>query len=90
MAIWSEILAGLRDRVLQAVDGGMPVRQAVPMFGVSIACINKALIRRRLTGGAGINPNRGHVPRELSGEQELTQAAAHALATGITLGQAQA
>lgn len=27
----------LRDRVLRAVDGGMPVRQAAPMFGVSIA-----------------------------------------------------
>ncbi len=50
----------LRDRVIGAVDGGMAVRQAAVTFGVSIAYIYKALIRRRLTGDSGPNPNRGH------------------------------
>ena len=45
----------LRDRVLGAVDGGMAVRAAAARFGVSIAYIYKALMRRRLTGDAGIN-----------------------------------
>ena len=42
----------LRDRVIGAVDGGAPVRQVAGTFGVSIAYIYKALIRRRLTGTA--------------------------------------
>ena len=50
----------LRDRVLDAVDGGMAVRQAAPLFQVSISFIYKALIRRRRTGDAGPNRNRGH------------------------------
>jgi len=61
----------LRDRVLKAVDGGVPVRQAAETFQVSIAYIYKALIRHRMTGDARINPNRGHAPRKLSGGQEL-------------------
>lgn len=80
----------LRDRVLRAVDGGMAVRQAAPLFGVSIAYIYKALIRRRMTGDAGINPNRGHAPRKLSYEQELALAALIRSRPGITLGQVQA
>ena len=48
----------------------MAVRAVAATFGVSIAYIYKALMRRRLTGDAGINPNRGHNPRKLSGEQE--------------------
>lgn len=46
----------LRDRVLKAVDGGVPVRQAAATFEVSIAYIYKALIRRRTTGDSRINP----------------------------------
>ena len=46
----------LRDRVIGAIDGGMAVRQAAATFGVSIAYIYKALIRRRLTGESGPNP----------------------------------
>ena len=80
----------LRDRVLGGVDGGMAVRKAAATFGVSIAYIYKALIRRRLTGNAGINPNRGHHPRKLSGEQELALAAHMRSRPGITLAQAQA
>ena len=80
----------LRDRVLGAVDGGMAVRAAAATFGVSIAYIYKALMRRRLTGDAGINPNRGHNPRKLSGEQELALAAHMRSRPGITLAQTQA
>lgn len=80
----------LRDRVLAAVDGGMAVRQVAATFQVSISYIYKALIRRRLTGDAGINPNRGRPPRKLSGEQELALAAHIRSRPGITLAQAQA
>src|SRR3546814_11429856 len=61
----------LRDRVIAAADGGVPVRQAAVTFGVSIAYIYKALIRRRLTGDSGPNPNRGHRRRKLTPDPEL-------------------
>ena len=80
----------LRDRVLAAVDGAMAVRAAATTFGVSIAYIYKALIRRRLTGESGINPNRGHRPRKLSPDRELALAAHIRSRPGITLAQAQA
>lgn len=80
----------LRDRVLAAVDGGMPVREAAVLFKVSVAYIYKARIRRRLTGDAGINPNRGRPPRKLSPAQELALAAHIRSQPGITLAQAQA
>ena len=65
----------LRDRVLSAVDGGMAVRQAATTFRVSPAYIYKALMRRRLTGDSGPNPNRGHAPRKLTPAQEMALAA---------------
>lgn len=71
----------LRDRVLGAVAA---------RFGVSIAYIYKALMRRRLTGDAGINPNRGYNPRKLSGVQEMALAAHMRWRPGITQAQAQA
>lgn len=80
----------LRDRVIAAVDGGMPVRQAAPLFKVSIAYIYKALIRRRLTGESGVKAIRGHRPRKLSPDQELALAAHIRARPGITLAQVQA
>lgn len=80
----------LRDRVLGAVDDGMAVRAVAATFGVCIAYIYKALMHRRLTGDAGINPNRGHNPRKLSGMQELALATHMRSRPGITLAQAQA
>jgi transposase len=68
----------------------MAVRVASATFGVSIAYIYKALMRRRLTGDAGISPNRGHHPRKLSGEQEQSLVAHMRSRPGITLAQAQA
>lgn len=80
----------LRDRVIGAVDGGMAVRQAAVTFGVSIAYIYKALIRRRLTGDSSPNPNRGHPARKLSPDQEMALAAHIRSQSGITLAQARA
>lgn len=80
----------LRDRVLGAVDRGTAVRQVAATFRVSIACIYKALIRRRLTGDSGINRNRGHHPRKLSGDHDLALAAFMRSRPGVTLAQAQA
>jgi transposase len=40
----------LRERVLAAVDGGLRVREAAPLFRVSISYIYKALERRAATG----------------------------------------
>ena len=60
----------LRDRVLAAIDGGMAVRRAAPLFRVSLSYIYKALIRRRATGDSGPNPSRGHRPRKLTPRQE--------------------
>ena len=79
----------LRGRVLAAVDGGMAVRRAAATFGVSPAYIYKALIRRRLTGDSGPNPNRGHRPRKLTADQEAALAAHIEARRGITLMQLQ-
>ncbi|MBB4861065.1 transposase [Novosphingobium chloroacetimidivorans] len=68
----------------------MPVRQAAPTFEVSIAYIYKVVIRRWLTGDAGINPHRWHALRKLSGAQELALEAHIRSRPGITLAQAQA
>lgn len=65
----------LRGRVLAAVDGGMAARPAARLFQVSVSDISKAPIRRRTTGEAGANPNRGHRPRKLSARQERALAA---------------
>ncbi len=80
----------LRGRVLGAVDGGMAVRQAATTFGVSVAYIYKALIRCRLTGESGINPNLGHRPRKLTPDHELALATYIQSRPGVTLAQAQA
>jgi transposase len=80
----------LRDRVLAAVDGGMAVRRAAVTFGVSPSYIYKALIRRRLTGDSGPNPNRGHRRRKLSRAQEAALAAHINARRGMTLMQLQA
>ena len=80
----------LRDRVIGAADGGVPVRQVAVTFGVSIAYIYKALTRRRLTGDSGPNSNRGHPARKLSLDQEMALAAHIQSRPGVTLAQAQA
>ena len=42
----------LRERVLAAVDRGMPRKEAVGVFGVSLATIKRWLKRREETGSA--------------------------------------
>ena len=74
----------LRDRVIGAVDGGIAVRQAAT-FGMSIAYIDKALIRRRLTGDGDPNPNRARRARKLSPDQEVALAAQIRSRPGLTL-----
>ena len=80
----------LRDRVLAAVDGGMAVRRAAAMFGVSPSYIYKAMIRRRLTGDSGPNPNRGHRRRKLTSDHEAALMAHINERRGTTLMQLQA
>jgi transposase len=79
----------LRDRVLAAVDGGMAVRRAAPLFRVSLSYIYKALIRRRATGDSGPNPSRGHRPRKLTPRQEQALFARVQAEPDITLARLQ-
>ena len=51
--------------------------------------IYKALMRRRLTGDSGSNPNRGHAPRKLTPAQELALAGHMKSHPGITLVRVQ-
>ena len=69
----------LRERVVAAIDGGMAVREAAPLFRVSIAFIYKALIRRRLTGETAARPQRCHLEPKLATFYEAIRAelAAH-------------
>ena len=48
----------LRQRILRAVDKGLPVRQVAGLFEVSTSFIYKALIRRRTTGETGARGGR--------------------------------
>ena len=79
----------LRARVLAAVDGGMAVRAAAKLFGISVSYIYKALIRRRRTGEAGASTRRGHRPRKLSPAQEVALAEHIAAYPDITLAALQ-
>ena len=60
----------LRDRVLAAVDRGMGVYEAAPLFQVSVSWIYKALARRRKTGQSTARPQINHVPPKLLGQHE--------------------
>jgi transposase len=61
--------ADLRERVLAAVDGGLPSKTAAERFKVSLSFIYKALKRRRLTGET--------IARAQRNQQELKLAAYH-------------
>jgi len=64
----------LRDRVLAAVDDGMPVYQAAPLFRVSVSYIYKVLIRRRRTGETAARPQRNHQRLKLAPYHEAIRA----------------
>src|ERR1700739_3747708 len=56
----------LRERVLAAVDAGMAVRAAAPLYRVSISYIYKAMIRRRISGEVTARPQRCHLGQKLA------------------------
>jgi transposase len=60
----------LRDRVLTAVDGGMGVYEAAPLFRVSVSYIYKAVGRRRRTGETAARPQRSHRQQKLAPHHE--------------------
>lgn len=79
----------LRERVLAAVDGGMAVRTAAPLFRVSIAFIYKALIRRRVSGETTARPQRCHLAPKLSAYHDAIRAEVSA-APDATIGELRA
>jgi transposase len=60
----------LRQRILRAVDRGLPVRQVAGLYEVSTSFIYKALIRRRTTGETGARARGGRVAKKLVGHHE--------------------
>jgi transposase len=64
----------LRERVLAAVDGGVGVHAAAPLFRVGVPYIYKALGRRRRTGEAGARPRSGRPGRKLAALHDALRA----------------
>jgi transposase len=60
----------LRLKVLDAVDRGIPRREVVRTFGVSMPTIERYLRRRRRTGGVTPKPSPGRTPSILATPQE--------------------
>jgi transposase len=64
----------LRGRVLAAVDGGLPAREAAARFRVSVSYIYKALGRRSATGEVEARPQRNHQALKLATQHEAIRA----------------
>jgi transposase len=64
----------LRDRVLAAVDGGLRVYSAAPLFRVSVSYIYKALGRRRSTGDVTAHKSGGGPKPKLAAYDEALRA----------------
>ena len=64
----------LRSRVLAAVDGGLPAREAAGRFQVSVSYIYKALGRRAATGEVEARPQRNHQALKLAGHHDAIRA----------------
>ncbi len=60
----------LRLKVLEATDRGMPRREAVGTFGVSLATLKRWLKRRREGEGLSPRPCPGRTPRILATAEE--------------------
>ena len=60
----------LRERALAAVDRGMPSKEAVGVFGVSLASLKRWLKRRRETGSAAPGRKPGMRRRVGAGAEE--------------------
>jgi len=55
----------LRQRIVAAVDAGLPQSQAAERFGVSLRTVERYLARRRATGGLAATEQRhGAEPRQ--------------------------
>ena len=79
----------LRERVMAAVDGGLGVYSAAPMFRVSVSYINKALGRRRATGDVTAHKSGGGPKPKLVAYDEALRAQV-AQKADITLVELQA
>jgi hypothetical protein len=64
----------LRDRVMAAVDGGLGVYSAAPLFRVSVSYIYKALGRRRATGDVTAHKSGGGRKPKLAAYNEALRA----------------
>lgn len=64
----------LRERVLAAVDGGLPVYKAAALFKVSVSYIYKALERRERTGETSARAQRCQLGRALEPYYEAIRA----------------
>ena len=64
----------LRERVMAAVDGGLTVYSAAPMFRVSVSYIYKALGRRRATGDVTAHKSGGGPKPKLAAYDEALRA----------------
>jgi transposase len=63
-----------RERVLAAVDGGLPATAVAERFDVSLSFIYKALKRRRLTGETVARAQRNRQELKLAAYHEAVQA----------------
>ena len=64
----------LRDRVITAVDGGLGIYSAAPMFRVSVSYIYKALGRRRASGDVTAYKSGGGPKQKLAAYDEALRA----------------
>jgi transposase len=64
----------LRERVMAAVDGGLSVYSAAPLFRVSVSYIYKALGRRRATGDVTAHKSGGGPKPKLAAYDEALRA----------------
>jgi transposase len=79
----------LRERVMAAVDGGLSVDSAAPLFRVSVSYIDKALGRRRATGDVTAHKSGGGPKPKLAAYDEALRAQV-AQKADITLVELQA
>jgi transposase len=66
--------AELRERVLTAVDGGLPAKTVAERFGVSLSFIDKALTRRRVSGETTARAQRDQQAFKLAAHHEAIRA----------------
>jgi transposase len=76
--------ADLRERLLGAIDAGLPLAEAGRLFGVCPSTIRRWRQRQRTTGSVMARPRPGRVPR-IGGKQAATLQAQVAAAPDATL-----